>query len=115
MVPLETLCTIDQDLFSSSSKSRFVNSDVFSASRNFKFVVIFRSGVCALRLVCLQDIKNTKDGQEHVYHSVHMPTFECNTQWLTQTGAHAVATRDCAPPVQACLKIIRVKCTVVNH
>ena len=22
---------------------------------------------------CVQDIKNAKDGQEHVYHSVHMP------------------------------------------
>ena len=52
-----------------------MNSDAFSASRNFKFVVILRSGVCALRLVCLQDIKNTKDGQEHVYHSVHICHF----------------------------------------
>ena len=33
---------------------------------------------------------------------------------LGHTGAHALATRDCAPPVQACLKIIGTKCTVVN-
>ena len=50
---------------------------------NFKFVVILENGVCALRMVCRQDtdyLKNAKDSQEHVYHSVHMyPTIEyCN-------------------------------------
>ena len=57
-----------------------MNSDMFSASRNFKFVVILRSGICALRLVCLQDIKNAKDGQEYVYHSVHMPLLSVTTR-----------------------------------
>ena len=39
---------------------------------NFKFVVILGNGVCALRMVCLQDtdyLKNAKDSQEHVYHA----------------------------------------------
>ena len=63
-----------------------MNSDVFSASRNFKFVVILRSGVCALRLVCLQDIKNAKDGQEHVYHSVHMPLLSVIRSGLPKLG-----------------------------
>ena len=59
-----------------------MNSDVFSASRNFKSVVILRSGVCALRLVCLQDIKNAK----HVYHSVHMPLLSVIRSGLPKLG-----------------------------
>ena len=31
------------------------------------------------------------------------------------TGARALATRGCAPPVQALLKIIGAECTVINH
>ena len=46
---------------------------------NFKFVVIFGNGVCAVRLVCLQGTDNAKDGQEHVYHSVHMPLLSTTT------------------------------------
>ena len=34
---------------------------------------------------------------------------------LGHTKARALVTRDCAPPVQALLKIISAKCTVVNH
>ena len=34
---------------------------------------------------------------------------------LVHTGAHALATRDCAPPVQALLKIIGAECTVINR
>ena len=36
------------------------------------------NGVCAL---CPQDIKNAKDGQDHVYHSVHMPLLSVTTQY----------------------------------
>ena len=66
-------------------KSRLVNSEMFTASTNtvnFKFVGILGNGVCALRLVCLEDtdyLKNAKDGQECVYHSVHnYATIEYN-------------------------------------
>ena len=55
---------------------------MFTNTGNFKFVVvIFGNGICALSLVCLQDTNylNAKDGQEHVYHSVHMPLL-CTTQ-----------------------------------
>ena len=31
------------------------------------------------------------------------------------TGARALATRGCAPPVQALLKIIGAECTVINR
>ena len=34
---------------------------------------------------------------------------------LEYTGAHTIATRGCAPPVQACLKVIGGKCNVVNR
>ena len=34
---------------------------------------------------------------------------------LGHTGAHALATGGCAPPVQALLKIIGAECTVINH
>ena len=33
---------------------------------------------------------------------------------LGHTGARALATRGCAPPVQALLKIFGVECTVIN-
>ena len=62
-----------------------VNSEMFTASTNtvnFKFVGILGNGVCALRLVCLEDtdyLKNAKDGQECVYHSVHMPLWSITT------------------------------------
>jgi len=39
-------------------------------------------------------------------------------QWRSQaghTGARALATRGCAPPVQALLKIIGAECTVINR
>ena len=91
---------------------------MFTAStnaRNFKFVVILKDGICWLVYKDTDILIMLRTAREHVYHSGAYATFECNTQWLTQTGAHAIATRDCAPPVQACLKIIRVKCTVVNH
>ena len=42
-----------------------MNSDMFSAIRNFKFIVILANGVCALRPVCPQDIKYAKDDQDH--------------------------------------------------
>ena len=48
-------------------KSRFVNSEMFSAGMLYS---ILGNGVCALRLVCLQDtnfLKNAKDGQKHVH------------------------------------------------
>ena len=34
---------------------------------------------------------------------------------LGHTGARALATRGCAPPVQALLKIIGAECTVINR
>ena len=34
---------------------------------------------------------------------------------LGHTGARALATGGCAPPVQALLKIIGAECTVINH
>ena len=34
---------------------------------------------------------------------------------LGHTGAHALATRGRAPPVQALLKIIGAECTVINR
>ena len=34
---------------------------------------------------------------------------------LGHTGARALATRDCAPPVQALVKIIGTECTVINR
>ena len=34
---------------------------------------------------------------------------------LGHTGVHALATRGCAPPVQALLKIIGAEYTVINH
>ena len=34
---------------------------------------------------------------------------------LGYTGARALATRGCAPPVQALLKIIGAECTVINR
>ena len=46
---------------------------------NFKFVVILGNGVCALRMVCLQDtdyLKNAKDSQGYVYCSVHICVCE---------------------------------------
>ena len=66
-------------------KSRLVNSEMFTASTNtgnFKSVGILGNDICALRLVCLEDtdyLKNAKDGQERVYHSVHMPLFSITT------------------------------------
>ena len=59
------------------NKEQTCKSEMFTVSTNtgiFKFVGIL--GVCALRLVCLEDtdyLKNAKDGQERVYHSMHMP------------------------------------------
>ena len=44
-------------------------------TRNFKFVDILGNGVCALRMVCLQDtgyLKNAKDSQEHVYQCAYV-------------------------------------------
>ena len=96
-------------------KRRFVNSKMFSAGS--WHVSILGHGVCALRLVCLQDttfLKNAKDGQEHVH------AFDNNLKSLVihsgipKLGYIAAATRDCAPSVQVCRKIIRAKCTVVN-
>ena len=60
-------------------KCRLVNSEMFTVSMNtgnFKFVGILGNGVCAQRRVCIDDtdyLKNAKDGQERVYHSMHMP------------------------------------------
>ena len=54
-----------------------MNSDMFSASRNFKFIVILANGVCALRPVCPQDIRMART--MHVYHSVHMPLLSVAT------------------------------------
>ena len=34
---------------------------------------------------------------------------------LGHTGARALATRGCAPPVQALLKIIGAECTAINR
>ena len=34
---------------------------------------------------------------------------------LGQTGARALATRGCAPPVQVFLKIIGAECTIINR
>ena len=34
---------------------------------------------------------------------------------LGHTGARALATRGCAPPVQVLLKIIDAECTVINR
>ena len=34
---------------------------------------------------------------------------------LGHTGARALATRGCAPPVQVLLKIISAECTVINR
>ena len=34
---------------------------------------------------------------------------------LGHTGARALATRGCAPPVQALLKIIGAECTIINR
>ena len=71
-------------------------------------VSILRNGVCALRLVCLQDttfLKNAKDGQEHVHAYA---TFDNNLKSLVihsgipKLGYIAAATRDCPPSVQAC-------------
>ena len=34
---------------------------------------------------------------------------------LGHTGAHALASGGCAPPVQGLLKIIGAECTIINH
>ena len=88
-------------------------------------VQILENGVYALRVLCLQDtdyLKDAEDGQEHVYHSMHTVEYNSLKSLVTHsgvlklghTGACAIATRDCAPPVQACLTIIGAKCTVVK-
>ena len=84
-------------------KSRFVNSEMFTASTNtgnFKLVVILVNGVCAIRLVCLQGTDNS----EHVYQSVHIPLLSSynNLKSLVITVAysnwgtcHIVTTSKC--------------------
>ena len=43
-------------------------------------------------------------------------TFVCSgVAKLGHTGERALATRGCAPPVQALLKIIGAECTVINR
>ena len=71
-VPLELFAAlISNYLFSTSSTDLLANSEMFTAStntRNFKFVVILKNDVCALRRICLQDagyVRYAKDGQEH--------------------------------------------------
>ena len=42
-------------------------------------------------------------------------TIQALAPWIHKCLHFALATRGCAPPVQALLKIIGAECTVINH
>ena len=67
--------------------------------------------------------RSTLHALDHVHEGLDMLLYLYNkyihavsgVAKLGHTGAHAPATRGCAPPVQALPKIIVVKCTVINR
>ena len=79
----------------------------------------------------LLDLRNQYSARNHSVYTtctqwLHCPSLgSLDTQVSTfcssgvaklgHTGARALATRGCAPPVQALLKIIGAECTVINH
>ena len=64
--------------------------------------------------VCIGTCTSIMDMHAHT-HAHNYCTSANDVAKLGHTGAHALAARGCAPPVQVRLKIISTKCTLFNR